>query len=517
MDLRPYQEAALDALYASIEDGITKPLLALPTGSGKSLVMAQGMVDFAAQGARVLNLAHVTELIEQNASAVHTLGSYAGIHAAKLKSRDLVSPIVCASIQSAAAYLAKNGYLPARDIVFVDEAHRIGRSASSQYAQVLAALNPKLVIGLTATPYRLDSGRLDRGEDALFEKVVYDLPMSDLVDEGFLSPLRAAKTSVEIDMSSVHTRAGEFIASEMETAAMAVLVGMTDDILERTTDRRCTIVFAAGIKSAEAMASLIRASGRSATLLTGKMGDGERARVVRDVKAGAVRYVVNVQVATTGFDAPNIDCVVLARGTKSTSLYVQMLGRGTRLAPGKADCLVLDYGGNIDRLGPPDAPHDVGADYEKEDETPPGEAIEKLCPACDGLVHASARVCPHEGCGFWFPQRYEACKQEGFLLRGGKQWLDVAGWAWQAAEDTLRLVYEVCRDEQRMEVNETVVFDGTTTPPRWQQLGGVSKTAAAAEAEAESMYPPIAVLLVKDGEEIAVRSAAQREQRRRRK
>lgn len=513
VNFRYYQEDALDACHDAVAAGMRRPLLVLPTGAGKSIVLGQLASDYREIGSRGIILAHVAELVEQNARAVAAVGDRAGVYAAKLKKRDLVSPIVSASVQSVAARLRTRGELPKFDVAFIDEAHRVSRDEGSQYHKVLEALGVKVCIGLTATPYRLDSGRLDRGERAMFDGVAYEIDMEELVEGGYLSPMVARPTEVQIDTAGLHTRAGEFISSEMEEEALRVIFAMTADLIKKTTDRRCTIVFTAGVKSAEAMTALLIAGGFRVALLTGETPDAERAQIVADVKAGKYQYVVNVAVATTGFDAPNIDCVALCRPTQSTGLYIQMVGRGTRLAEGKDECIVLDYGGNIARLGPPHAPFDTGADFEDDDGEGGGQAVEKECPACGEMVHASTRVCG--GCGYWFPQNYAACKADGLMLPGGRKWLQVEAFAAEKVEgaDAMRLAYMV---EGGVMLHEEVEFVGDVCPVRWRQVGGYSKTIDKAEQECEHMDGPHAVLAVKEGDDVTVGSACMRDPRRRR-
>lgn len=514
IDLRYYQEDAIDAVYEAVERGVKRPLAVLPTGAGKSVILGSVAQGFGAAGSRVIVLAHVTELVEQNAAACAMVGERAGVYSAKLKRRDLISPIVSASVQSVAARLRAKGKLPQFDVAMIDEAHRVSRDSESQYHKVLEALGVKVVIGLTATPYRLDSGRLDRGVNAMFEEVVYDIPMEELIDGGYLTPLVSVPTDVQIDTANLHTRAGEYIQSELEEAAMEVLAAMTEDLFAKTRDRRCVIVFSAGVKSAKAQAKLLSAGGARVALLTGDTPDAERAAMVKDVKAGRYDYVVNVGVATTGFDAPNIDCVALCRPTQSKGLRDQMLGRGVRLFPGKEHCAVLDYGGNISRLGKPGDWRSIDDEYE-EGEGGGGEAVEKECPACGDMLHASVRVC---SCGYWFPQKYQACKDSGLMLPGGRRWFDVLAFTAEHCEDGMRLGYLVQQDEGAEEVmlDELVEFDGTECPMRWRQVGGYSKTLDKAAEEAQYLDGPGHVLAVKDGDAVVVGGASMRDPRRRR-
>ncbi|NLE59575.1 MAG: DNA helicase, partial [Planctomycetes bacterium] len=231
-------------------------------------------------------------------------------------------------------------------------------------------VNPHVrLIGLTATPYRMKSGMLC-GPDNLLNDVCFEVGVKELIAQGYLCPLRTKAGRRKVDTSGLHVRAGEFVGSEVEDLMDTdELVGAAcREIIELAADRRAVLIFAASVAHADHVkTTLERLTGEECGLVTGDTATPERDGLIARFKgerlatnlfgdtAPPLKYLVNINVLTTGFDAPNVDCVVLLRPTASPGLYYQCVGRGFRLHPDKADCLVLDYGGNILRHGPVDA------------------------------------------------------------------------------------------------------------------------------------------------------------------
>jgi len=400
--LRDYQRQAVDGLWRYFETKTGNPLVVLPTGSGKSLVQAAFIQEVRERypSERILVLSHVKEIVLQNARKLDALlpPGTVGVYSAGLGSRDLGFPVTVAGIQSVAHRADDLGPI---DLVIVDEAHLVPPSGEGRYRTLLGILterNPHLkVIGLSATPYRLKSGLLHRGEGRLFTDIAVDVPVGELIAKGYLSPLRSKGGHARADVSGVKTRGGEFVKGELERAVNhgELIEAALDEVERFAHDRRSWIVFCAGVAHAKAVTLSLQRRGISAACVTGKTKRRERDLVLERFKAGRLRAVVNVDVLTIGFDAPGVDCVVMLRPTQSAGLYVQMLGRGMRIAPGKADCLVLDFAGNVERHGPvddvqvTDGPKRKGA----------GTAPVKLCPECDEYVRAAARECV---CGYLF-------------------------------------------------------------------------------------------------------------------
>lgn len=431
LTLRPYQSAAINGIYNYFASETGNPLIVIPTAGGKSLVMAtfiEGVLK-AYPDQRILVVTHVRELIQQNHAELMRLwtDAPAGIFSAGLKQRDLRSPILFAGIQS----IHKHVYdVQQCDLVLIDEAHLIPRSSNTMYRRFLDGLkrlNPAMkVIGLTATPYRLDSGLLHEGKDAIFTDVAFEASVRELIDDGYLAPVISKPMATQIDVTGVGTRAGEFIAKELEAAVDkdSITQAAVDEIVTFGEDRKSWLVFCAGVDHAHHVRDAIRARGVTCDTVVGDTPSAQREALINDFKAGRIRCLTNANVLTTGFNAPGVDLIAMLRPTKSAGLYVQIVGRGCRLAPGKEDCLVLDFAGNIARHGPIDA---IKPKRPKAGED--GEAPTKVCPECNSVVHAAVRECPD--CGHLFPPpqvQLDAQASTLDVLSSGKsQWLPVTG------------------------------------------------------------------------------------------
>lgn len=406
MILRPYQEAALDAIWNYLAERDGQPLCVLPTGTGKSLVIAELVRHIIEdyEGTRVLVLQHVRELVRQNHSELMNLWptAPAGIYAAGLKQRDLKSRILFASIQSIHK-LAYDLQDPVVSLIIIDESHLVPRSANTTYRKFLAdmwQINPAMrVLGTTATDYRLDSGRLHEGDDAIFSDIAYEYNVKDAINDGYLCPPVTVRASAQIDTSSIGSRGGEFIVGAMQDVAdkPETVRAIVDELCYNGASRKSWLVFGCGVKHCTDLRDAIRERGFPAECVFGETDNDERDAIVDSFKRGELRALVNYGTLTTGFNAPNTDLICVARATKSVGLWVQIIGRGLRLFSGKTDCLVLDHGGNTARLGPIDSP--IIKDKRKGVE--PTELPTKLCPECKTPNPISTRECV--GCGFLFP------------------------------------------------------------------------------------------------------------------
>lgn len=430
MILRDYQQESVAAIYRWFGERADNPLIVLPTGAGKSLVIAAFCQQVLQQwpDQRVLVVTHVKELVQQNHDQMLRLWpeAPAGIYSAGIGRRDHDARILFAGIQSAWKRAATIGW---RDLILVDEAHRIPRSGDGQYMRLLQdvrSMNPDCkMVGLTATPYRLDSGRLDEGEDAMFGGVAHEVEVQDLIDAGYLSRIRSrAPASGEIDTTDVRIQNGEFQAASLEAAAMDDLVvdAAVDEMLARGRDRKAWLVFACGVRHAGMLVERLRAAGVETEMVVAATPKDERDRIVAAYKAGELRCLVNVGVFTTGFDVPHVDLIGVLRPTLSAGLFVQMVGRGLRLAPSKTDCVVLDFGGNFMRHGPID---DVRLRKPGQGE---GQAPVKTCKECQAVVAAAARECPE--CGAPFPEvpmvrHDERPDEESVALKAEKRTMEI--------------------------------------------------------------------------------------------
>lgn len=401
--LRDYQQRGIDMLHDWFAKNATgNPLLEYPTGAGKSHVIAAFIKGALTEWpeTRVLMLTHVKELIEQNAEKMreHWRGAPLGIYSAALRQKTLHAPITFAGIQSIHRHAARLGHI---DICLIDECHLLSNEQAGTYRTFIADLlkiNPALrVIGLTATPYRLGQGMLTEGKDALFSDILNPTTVEELVHRGYLALLQSKNTTAKLNTDGVAKRGGEFIASELENAvdtadAVAAVVSET---LERGKEYRHFLWFCAGVDHAQHVAAELRSRGETASCITGGTPSGERAELIRDFRAGRLRHLTNANVLTTGFDAPNTDCLVMLRPTMSPGLYVQMAGRGMRLKEHTDHCRVFDYAGVVAMHGPITCVEPPSKKAGRK-----GDAPTKTCPKCDEIVAANARQCQ---CGYVFP------------------------------------------------------------------------------------------------------------------
>ncbi|MCD6404326.1 MAG: DEAD/DEAH box helicase family protein [Planctomycetes bacterium] len=422
LTLRPYQEEAVEAIYQHLRERDDNPCAVLPTASGKTPILARISKDAVGRWkGRVLILAHVKELLEQ---AVEKLGLFApelrcqvGVYSAGLKTRDTEHPIIVAGIQSVYRRACELGRF---DLVIVDEAHMIPPDGDGMYWTFLdeaRTVNPNVrLIGLTATPFRMKSGHVCAPEN-LLNHVCYEIGVRELIVQGYLCPLVTRASRKKIDTSGLHIRAGEFVAGEAEELMdhSNLVEAACREIVEHARDRKSVLIFAAGVKHGKHITDVLREKhGAQVAAVFGETLSFERDRVLGDFRAGRLKYLVNVNVLTTGFDAPNIDCVAMLRPTMSPGLYYQMVGRGFRLCEGKDDCLVLDFGGNVMRHGPVDALEI------KERGSGSGDAPAKECPECQALIATGYAVCPQ--CGYQFPpperQMHDAQASTAGILSG---------------------------------------------------------------------------------------------------
>ena len=437
--LRDYQERAVTGVYQWMASHQGNPCIVAPTGSGKSWIIAALCEDVLHRWPdtrRILVLSHVKELLQQDAEKIVKAWPEAplGIYSAGLNSRQ-IERITVAGIQS--VYKRADALRPV-DVVIVDEAHLINTQAVGMYRRLLDDLidddghGPR-VIGLTATPYRLGQGMITEGDEALFAGLVEPVTITELVDRGFLSPLRSKLTETELNVNDVHTRGGEFIESELARAVddQELNTGIAGEIVKRAEGRRSWLVFCTGIAHAEHMRDALRAEGVIAEVVTGKTPKDERAQILDAYKRGEITALTNANVLTTGFDAPETDLIAFCRPTMSPGLYVQMAGRGMRPAEGKTDCLVLDFAGNVQRHGPIT---DVNPRRESN-----GKPVTKKCPDCGEIISAGSRKCPV--CGHVFPEPEHKEREVTLALDGVSDIMGrastrspVRGWWWYVSK-----------------------------------------------------------------------------------
>lgn len=407
IELRQYQIDGLNALWNYFQSGKTgNPLLAWPTGTGKSICPAifikEAMRIWPTQ--KFMLLTHVKELIQQNADVLLEIWPEAplGVYSAGLNRKEIGLPIIYAGIQSAIKNPAMFGH---RDIIFIDEAHLVSGDQSSMYITFIATMkliNPHVkIIGMSATPFRMGMGYITDG--GLFTDIVHDVTslesFNKLVDEGYIAPLIPKRTKTELDVSNVGVQNGEFKAGELQIAVdkNEITYNLLREAIEYGHDRKSWLAFASGIDHAEHMAETLNTFGINAVAVHSKRPMQENDNAIQAFKNFEIQAIVNFGKLTTGFNHPEIDLIIMARPTLSVPLWVQMLGRGTRPAPFKENCLVLDYARNTPRLGAINDPIIPRKKGEKG-----GDAPIKICDLCGVYNHAAARVCCNCGEEFIF-------------------------------------------------------------------------------------------------------------------
>lgn len=423
MQPRPYQQKAMEAVHAHLCEKATNPAVVLPTGSGKTPAMAWMIQNYMRDYPyiRVLVLAHIQELLQQGVNKMKEIWPLApvGVYSAGLKGKDRHEPITYAGIQSIWRHASK---FQAWDLIFVDEAHRIPLSGETTYRHFLRQakeMNPNLrIVGWTATPFRMNGGPIC-SPTGILNEICYEANVRDLIQDGYLCPLKSKGVAASTETSKVHIRNGEFVTSELMSAVNGIVKPAVTEAVNRIADRKSIIFFCVTVEHAEQVSSELREHGLQAPVIHAKTPKPERADIIRQFTSGALRAVVNCNVLAEGFDAQRIDCVVLMRPTASAGLFYQQVGRGLRTHPEKSCCLVLDFAGNTLRHGPIDTirPHS------RKTSDGGGESPAKECPGCQELIHAGLQECPE--CGFQFPKReikHDTKPSEAPLISEDRVW-----------------------------------------------------------------------------------------------
>lgn len=335
MELRPYQEQAKEAVLKEWENGIHKTLLVLPTGCGKTIVFSKIIENRVLAGERVLVLAHRGELLEQ---AADKLATATGLRCATEKADETCIGtwyrVVVGSVQTLMREKRLNRF-PSdffKSIV-IDEAHHC---ISDSYQRVLEHFNEAKVLGVTATPDRGDMKNLG----TVFESLAYEYTLPKAIKEGYLSPIKAVTIPLKLDLTGVSTQAGDFKASDIDTALDPYLYQIADEMTKYCLNRK-TVVFLPLIATSQKFKNILNEKGFNAAEVNGNSTD--RAEILKDFDEGKYNVLCNSMLLTEGWDCPSVDCVVVLRPTKVRSLYSQMVGRGTRLCEGKKELLLLDF------------------------------------------------------------------------------------------------------------------------------------------------------------------------------
>jgi DNA repair protein RadD len=428
--LRPYQKEAVQSTLQHFRKSRNPAVIVLPTGAGKSIVIAE--LARIARG-RVLVLAHVRELVEQNHSKYLSLGLEAGIYSAGLDRKDVQQKTIFGSIQSVAR--AEENFFEGFSLLVIDECHRVSVEGETQYFQVISKLkkaNTDLcILGLTATPYRLGYGWIYEYHaqkkmkvsslERFFKNCVFELSLSYMIQNHFLTPPIQIDAPVACyDFSSLQLKGTHYLSEHIEKLLKdqkRITPIIIQNIIELSAERKGVMIFTSTVGHAEEILTLLPKN--ISALVIGDTDDHERDQIIQDFKKEKLKFLVNVSVLTTGFDAPHVDVIAILRPTESVSLYQQIIGRGLRLSPGKKDCLILDYTGQSHDLYRP----------EIDDRKPLEESVlvDVTCPKCAlvnqfwGLVNEDGFVEEHFGrkcrsaieCGYLFRfKRCDRCSQE---------------------------------------------------------------------------------------------------------
>lgn len=335
MELRPYQQEAREAIFEQWDGGVLKTLLVLPTGCGKTIVFAKVTEDCVRRGDRVLILAHRGELLEQAADKIRqSTGLGCAVEKAEETCMGSWFRVVVGSVQSMMRE-KRLGQFPEDyfQTIIIDEAHHC---ISDSYQKVLNHFNGAKILGVTATPDRGDMRNLG----SYFESLSYEYTLPKAIREGYLSPIKALTIPLKIDMTGVGVRAGDFKASDISTALDPYLQGIAQEMEKYCKDKK-TVVFLPLVKTSQKFRDLLNAHGFRAAEVNGDSQD--RSEVLEAFDRGEYNVLCNSMLLTEGWDCPSVDCVVVLRPTKVRSLYCQMVGRGTRLSPGKDHLLLLDF------------------------------------------------------------------------------------------------------------------------------------------------------------------------------
>lgn len=455
INLRWFQKGAADALFVAAQKPSCHPVAALPTGSGKSYTICEFIDLWLSHKplSNILVISHVSEILEQNKESIENYfdGIDVSLYSAGLGSRD-ISKITVAGIQS---IFSKVKLFERFDIIIIDEAHRVPVRENTMYQKFLSSLLNSTYIGLTATPFRLGHGYIYEGDGAIFNELCYDVTsMEDynkIVHEGFLSEMFTKNTALKLDAKAekVRVTAGDYNDKSLSKAfdRDSITESAVNEAVEifRQAKRKLMLVFAIDIKHAENISEKLSKKGFKTICVHSKM-KYNRKETIKSIKNMEYDAVVNVDVLTTGFDAPQIDHIVDLKPTKSPVQHVQKLGRGARIHPEKDFCLVSDFAGNVATLGPI---NNVQIQEKREKGEGGGDPIQKICTECGCYNFPSVKFCVNCGTEFIFVEKIKANAYEGDVVQENtKQWLRITGIKYSLTNrpgkpNSLRVMYNV--------------------------------------------------------------------------
>jgi superfamily II DNA or RNA helicase len=400
--LRPYQEEALDSILSNYKNGINRQLVVLPTGAGKTVIFSHIPI-IKPDSLPMLVLAHRAELLEQAKDKIQSANPHLDVEIEQAERRAGHVDVVVASVATLGRNNTPRIHQYPTDYfktIVIDEAHH---AAASTYRRIVDFFSCDLLVGVTATPQRSDSTRLID----VFEEIVYYKSIQDLIKDGWLCPLVGFRVKTNTDISQVEIQNGEYVQSQLEDAIdnpsrnVAVVAAYRDLAMDEKT-----IVFASGVKHAENLALSFRQASVEAKVIVGTTPQEEREQILKDFSSGLIKVIINVGVLTEGFDEPSLQAIIIAKPTRSTLLYTQIVGRGTRLYPGKAHCKIIDIADTTKGKKPIGLPTllglppefdlqgqsltEVAEKFEELQDYCPGEAVRVLTP--DDIDQAYKRI-----------------------------------------------------------------------------------------------------------------------------
>lgn len=426
-ELRPYQAPIAERVFTYMKNNRGKhPLVALPTGSGKTVVLADIILKAIERWpeTHVLILSHVKEILEQDFYSIeyHT-GMDVGLFSAGLNKKQR-KQVTVAGIQSV---FRRPELFKEFKFIIIDECHLIPPGKNTMYRKFFAGLKNPRYFGLTATPFRLGSGYIYGDDDeAIFDDLIVDYTskqkFNQLIKDGYLCNLKTVPTGMELDVEGVRTVGGDFdnkgLSVKIDKDSITKMA--IKEIIDKGQSYKKWLIFAIDIEHAENIAEELANNGIPTMVVHSKM-EFDRSIVLDSYRNGMFRAIVNVNVLTTGFDDPEIDLIALLRPTKSPVIHIQTIGRGLRIANEKDHCLILDFAGNTERLGPI---NDIVP--KKKGKGKGGEPITKRCPACDTIHHPTVKVCPFCGHKFQFKTLLKGTAGEVDVIKDKESvWLTV--------------------------------------------------------------------------------------------
>jgi DNA repair protein RadD len=440
MPIRYYQREAVDSIFDYWSENDGNPLVDMATGVGKSFTLATLFEELIRDypGLRLLNVVHVIELVLGNYGEFLGVCPFApaGVYAAAAGRRDAGAQVLFAQLQSVHSKALEIGHV---DVLAIDEVHLVPTKDNTMYRTFIAdllAINPDMkIVGLSATPFRLDSGRLDEGDDKLFDRVVYTYGIRKGIDDGYLTPITSKQVETNYDVTGVRRAMGEYKASDYSAAVDSDALNrkVAQEVLDTEGHRKKALLFFRGVEHAERMCAEFQRLGRRVEVVHGGTPGGLRRKLIEQLKAGELWGLCNDNVLSTGTNIVGVDLIVDGYRTMSAVRYIQRAGRGTRVVypPGfdaeagdadarraaiaswiKPNCRYMDFAGNIREHGP------VDMIEPKKPGKGEGEAPVKVCPSCFEIVHASARRCTCCGHEFDFEEkpRFEATADTAPIL-----------------------------------------------------------------------------------------------------